>query len=47
MLLNNDNFSNVIIAQIYYVIEKKIKNSIGCNGINTVNEQNKTFFIIH
>ena len=44
MLLNNDNFSNVIIAQIYYVIEKKIKNSIGCNGINTVNEQNKTFF---
>ncbi|WP_318435351.1 antiviral RADAR system adenosine triphosphatase RdrA [Photobacterium leiognathi] len=44
MLVNNDHFSNVIIAQIYYVVEKKIKSSSGCNSVSSVSEQEKTHF---
>ena len=44
MLVNNDHFSNVIIAQIYYVVEKKIKISSGCNGVSSVSEQKKMHF---
>ncbi|PSU55698.1 hypothetical protein CTM75_19505, partial [Photobacterium phosphoreum] len=41
MLVNNDHFSNVIIAQIHYVVEQKIKKSSGCHGVS---EQDKTHF---
>ncbi|WP_372384263.1 antiviral RADAR system adenosine triphosphatase RdrA [Vibrio sp. BS-M-Sm-2] len=44
MLVNNDHFSNVIIAQIYYVVEKKIKRSSGCHGVSSVSEQEKSHF---
>lgn len=44
MLVNNDHFSNVIIAQVYYVVEKKIKSSSGCNGVSSVSEQGKMHF---
>ncbi|MFA0555876.1 antiviral RADAR system adenosine triphosphatase RdrA [Vibrio sp. 10N.222.55.A1] len=44
MLVNNDHFSNVIIAQIYYVVEKKIKSSSGCHGVSSVSEQEKSHF---
>lgn len=44
MLVNNDNFSNVIIAQIYYVVEKKIKCSSGSYGVSSVSEQGKIQF---
>lgn len=44
MLVNNDHFSNVIIAQIYYVVEKKIKSLSGCHGLSSVSEQEKTHF---
>ncbi|SMY34929.1 antiviral RADAR system adenosine triphosphatase RdrA [Photobacterium andalusiense] len=44
MLVNNDNFSNVIIAQIYYVVEQKIRNSSEINGVGSVTEKAKANF---
>lgn len=42
MLVNEDNFSNVIIAQIYSEVENALKNHV--EGIRQANEESKNLF---
>ena len=44
MLINEDNFSNVVVAQIYSEVERKLQSENCCKNSNTGLEKNKNTF---